>query len=386
MFDLSALFSLTKNGKINAAKTLIKITDNQLNDALFIEYVISLENFINLFISGRQPEAFQYISNIDKLLSFSNDDSLKFFLNTLLNFSEGLRRLLAGDVWKAASLFDDGSKDIERMSFFIPEFKKFGLTYKALAKIAIVRIHINAGNIESAENISGEVNEIYDEMLKTLDIKKESDMSGFAEVFASKLELTIFFTTYDYLVYDFDSMKNRLDKARVYKEELLKYTNKIQDGPIKSLFFASIKIHSVYEIFYDLSKKIIISREPFNKKDNKKLINVGKFLLDAKDLSVNSGIRGQGYLAMINQLISIHKNLCLAGKISKKDFGRFSGTISVLAFTLLFVMIQIFIKPSEQLQVVYLVSEIMLSLIVGFGYGALKFQPLLKLLSGNNKE
>jgi len=384
MFDLNNLFTLVKRNEIGKARELIKIKDDKITDSQFIDYIISLEKFIKLFVSGRQPEAFQYVSNIDQLLSFSNDDGLKYFLNTLLNFSEGLRRLLAGDVWKAESLLDIGSKDMERMSFFVPEFKKFGLNYKAVAKIATVRIYLNAGDIETAKRVSGEVNDIYDELLKTLDANIESDLSGFAEVFAAKLELSNLFTSLDYILYDLESMKNRLDNATVYKRELEKYKSQLKDGPIKLLIMASINIHSIFLEFYKLTRKILVLREPFDKSDIKELSEIQKTLFDTKELTINAGLRGQGYLYMVNQLIAIRNNLYSLGKISKKDFGRFSGMISGIAFLIFLIIVQLFIQPSAQLQFVYIFSVLILSLIVGFGYGALKFQPLLKLLSKNN--
>jgi hypothetical protein len=69
------------------------------------------------------------------------------------------------------------------------------------------------------------------------------------------------------------------------------------------------------------------------------------------------------------------------GKVQKNDFGRMSGLIALSALILQVIIFHLTIRPTGNAAISFFLGEIVVSLIAGYGYEALKFKPLLKIYS-----
>ena len=69
------------------------------------------------------------------------------------------------------------------------------------------------------------------------------------------------------------------------------------------------------------------------------------------------------------------------GEAATQDFGRFSGIVSFASLVILILILYVTVKPSGYTGVLYYFGALIISLITGFGFGALKFKPLLKIFS-----
>ena len=76
---------------------------------------------------------------------------------------------------------------------------------------------------------------------------------------------------------------------------------------------------------------------------------------------------------MIEQLLHIGQ------KAGKKDFGRFGGMVSLVGILVLHFAVHFTVQPTGLQAIWYFLGEVIVGLVVGFGYGALKFKPLLSL-------
>ncbi len=83
---------------------------------------------------------------------------------------------------------------------------------------------------------------------------------------------------------------------------------------------------------------------------------------------------------------NLQQNLLQIGKTATQDFGRFNGVVSLSAFISLYLLAHFTLRPARYQGAPSFVGALILSLIVGFGYGALRFRPLLKLFADAMRE
>jgi hypothetical protein len=378
---LNAAFDLAKNHDIDGARAALDVPDEFTDDQL-VEALIGLDKGIDLYRNQKQIEALGCFKNAMPIVEASDDEEAKFVIPMLCRFAEGLSALFGGNAVLAGELLNIGSNDIERMSFFVPELKAASFSYKALSLIALARSHLNAADIPAAEKVFGEVREVHDELLKHLDPADDGDSIGFAEVYGTRLELVfLYIIGIDLPSLNLSKWKERLKISKSDKELLEQYIDKIPKGQIQTLLSLYPDIFSVLEDLQRSLEIATIKRRPFNKDEVNALVDVDKKLISARQLVQKSGKRGQGLLFQIDQLSRLQQNILLIAKAATQGFGRFSGLLSFASFVLLIVIMHFTVNPVGYAGTLYYFGALMLSLIVGFGFGALKFQPLLKLFS-----
>lgn len=347
--------------------------------------MVSLEQGLSLFIEGRQPEAIKHFQIAVPFIKKSIDEESKIFISIFASFSEGVSRLLSGDAHGAFPLLNISSDSIKCLSSFMPHLEKMAIGFKAAAYVALGRSKMNAGDITSAESSFGKAYDQYEQLLALLDPKKESDFVGFVEVYASRIEVAIVFAFLDLQALDLDDMEQRLNSV---KEDILKlkyFIEKIQAGPIQKVAGGILILHSVLKDLHSLEKDLIVSRSSLSRGRIEKFQRVTQELFKAKGMAEKAGERGSGVLYTIAQLGRIRRNLLNVAKIGVEDFGRFGGIITFVTFILLQFVFHFTIQPSGVMAISYPFLSLIISLIAGFGYSAIRFIPLLKLYARARK-
>ncbi len=375
-----ALKSL-KEKDILTSKNLMGINSDQLDDRDFVEAMRSLENGLTLLAKGHHPQASEPLRKALPILNLSSNEEMKFLVSIMADFSDGISKLFAGDAHSAATLLNLSTEAIERLTFFIPGFEKVALSCKAASQIAVSRTLLNSGNLPEAEAIFGKVEIIYRELRELLDESNKDDIPFLAETLSSKIEFSILLMSFDLTVLDFDSMKNRLDAAKTNYTELLKILPNFADTPIKTVLEVICILFSVYKVLAEIGNKIICERKPLTIKDIEKLIEVDKKLFEAHQKANISGERGRPLIFSISQLNKLQERFLEIGKIKKKDFGKYGGFISLGALIIQVLIVHFTIHPAGTEALLFFLGEIIVSLIVGFGFEAIKFKPLLSLYS-----
>lgn len=182
-------------------------------------------------------------------------------------------------------------------------------------------------------------------------------------------------------VLDFDSIDCRLESTKKYHNELLSILPTLSQNPIKSVLEIDFTLYGIFEIFSTIGRRIIIERMPLTKKEIEELSHADKKLFEVRQKASDAGERGKGYLYTINQLSRLHERFLAIGKIQKKDFGRMSGVVSLFAFVIQVLLVHFTIHPTEDIVLPIILGEIIIALIAGYGYEAIRFKPLLGLYS-----
>ena len=379
--SLETALALARKHDIHGARIALSIseefTDNQL-----IEALIGLDKGIELFLNQRHMAALEHFQRALPIVEACDDEEAKFIISILSRFAEGLSALFSGNAHSATELLNVSSEAVERISFFMPEFKIASFSYKAASLIALARSHLNAADIASAEKVFCEVRNVHDELLKRLDPGEDEHALAFAEVYGTRLELAfLFIIMMDLPSLDLSMWKKRLEISRSDMESLKKFIDKIPKGQIQILLSQYPIIFSVLEKLHSSLEMATLKRRPFNKDEVKALVNVDTELFNSRQLIQKCGERGRGLLIEIDQLRRLQQNILQIGKAATQDFGRFSGLMSFASFILLIVIMHFTVKPTGYLGALYYFGALILSLVVGFGYGALRFQPLLKIFA-----
>ncbi|SDU66857.1 hypothetical protein [Desulfobacula phenolica] len=370
-----------KAGDILGARSSIgiseKFADNEVIDSL-----IGLDKALYLFRNQKHLEANEYFQKAAPLIKTCKDQDSKLIILTMSNFAEGLAALFNGNAHLAANLLNVSSAVIDKMSFYIPEFKLIALSYKAASLIALSRASLNASDIASAENIMGKAKDVHDELLKNLDPDIDKHAIGFAEVYGTRCEIAFqFIAMIDLPSLDLIEWHNRLQHSRKDVELLKNYLSDIQEGPIQRLMSLYPSLYTIFDQLHHSVEIITLKKRPFRKEEVETLVNIDKELFKTRQIILKCGDRGKGLIFIIDQLVRLQKNLLKHGASVTRDFGKFSGIVSFVSMIILIFVLHITVGFSGYTGVLYFFGVIIISLIAGFGFGALRFRPLLKIFS-----
>lgn len=370
-----------KLGDTKKARQVLGIRDEQITDKQIMESLISFQQGYDLITSGQHSKAFVPLKKSLFLIEKSNDPEARFIVNLLTDFAEGIAKLFSGDAVGAYNQLNISAEAFEKVSFFLPNFVKYALSTKAAAHVALARQNINIGDLEKAESLTGAISQIYSDLIPRLDENNGEDLILFAEANGTQLEVFILFSTIDLSAIDFDSAEKRLNAANQFYEKSKFYLPKLKDTPIKLVFEIDLIIYNALKSIVKIGKSIIYEKAYLDEEEIRELREVDVDLFKARTLAHKAQERGRGYFYTINQLSRFQERLLMIGKIQKKDIISISGAISLASFLLLLFSVHFTIRPSGYEAIPYFLGEIIISLVVGFGYGALKFIPLIRLVS-----
>lgn len=378
---IDSAISCAKVGDVRGARIAIGLSGNITDDEV-IDALIELEKAFDLFRNQKHIEAHQYFQKTLPLLEASDDEEAKHMISTLSRFAEGLSALFSGNAHLATELLNVSSDAIEKISFFFPEFKIASFSYKAASLIALSRTYINAADITSAEKAIGEARNVHDELLKHLDPINNDHALAFSEVYGTRCEVAFsFIASMDLPSLDLDKWKKRLENSKNDIELLKQFINKVPKGPIQNLLSQFPILFSAFEQLHQSLEIVTLKRRPFKKEEIKNLVNVDETLFRARQVILKCGERGRGLLFIIDQLTRLQQNMLRYGEAATQDFGRFSGIVSFVSLVILILILYVTVKPSGYTGVLYYFGALIISLITGFGFGALRFKPLLKIFS-----
>lgn len=376
--DLQVALKLVRNSDIGGARATLGIPD-QFTDNEILESMVALDKGMKLFVGQKPIDSLPYLQKALPVILASNNDEGKLIVPVFCQYAEGLTALFQGNAHAAVELLNVSSDSVEKISFFVPDFKIVSYSYKATSLIALARTHMNASDMPAAEKVFGQVRDVHDELLKCLDPDDDSHAMGFTEVYGTRVELVFqFIMMVDLPALDLTMWKRRLDMSRTDQESLRLNVERTPEGRIHSLASQYPLILAALSTLRDSLEIVIHRKRGFTKEEVMALAQVENDIYSVQQITRQLGERGQGILYQLDTLRRLQKNVLVMGKEFTKDFGRFSGFVSLGAYIILIILMYFTISP---IGVLHNFGALILALIVGFGYGALRFRPLLQLFS-----
>jgi hypothetical protein len=372
---------LLKAGQLKEIRSLLGLSPDLVTDNILRDTIIALEQGLSLFVKNRQPEARQYLSKALPILKKSTNAEIKLFAYIVTDLAEGISRLLNGDADGALKHLELTSQIVEKLSFFVPGMKKTVISCKALCYTALARKAVNAGNIDDTKLWFGKMYDQYRQLEALLNPEDPVDITAYSEIYASRLEVANFLASQDLYVLNLEDMERQLHSVADDVTKLSGLVNKIQPGPIQDITKGFLFLNLILNDLHALANRIVLNRASIGKAEIEKFQKTGQNLFEAEELAQRAGERGVGLLAAIKYLKKLHKNLLLAGKVRKRDFIIPEGIVFLSTLIILIILIHFTVRPSGQVALLFFLGEFIVSLIVAFGYGALRFKSLLKLYS-----
>ena len=188
-------------------------------------------------------------------------------------------------------------------------------------------------------------------------------------------------TVLDLNILNFDFAEKRIVTGEKLHADLINLLPKHKDVVGKIVIELDCSLYSSIKTIIKLAKKVIYEKSFLQEAEIAELKEVDDNLFKARALAYKAKERGKGYLFNINQLTQFQERLLILGKIKKRDFINISGLVSLFAFIILLFSVHLTFHPSGEGAIFYFIGEIIISIIIGFGYGALRFIPLIRLLT-----
>jgi hypothetical protein len=376
------VFDLVRNGQVTALRTRLGVPTDVASDQILVDGIIALEQGIALFVASRPSEALPHLRKALPIVQSSTDSELKLLMTLLGNLCDGLARLQAGDAHGALPFLDRGSEVLERMSFYVPGLKKLAISARATCFVTLAKAHLNHGDIAAAELWLGRTRDQYRQLLTLLNPADPADSSSFSEVYGSSVETAVLFATLDLYALDFDAMRRRLTAAESDASQLASIIEKTRPDPVQDIQKTLLVLFHTLWHFHDLARRVISDRLPIRAAEVEKSRLIQQGLFEATNLASQAGAQGAGLGGSLQTLRRLHGNLLAAGRASIEDFGRFNGIVTACCLILLVVVVQVAAHPSGIAFIPVFLGEIIVALVAGYGYNAVRFHRLLKLYAG----
>lgn len=383
-FTLGKSLDLFNDGKIQESKQTFGISNSLMSVDEFITHFTSIDTGLKLISKHRIIEAIPHLETGKKLIEISNDAEAKFVISILIEFGHGLKHLHSGDPYLAHQIFERVSAASKKMSVFDIYIKRFALSAEAASCIALSRIYMSSGNIDEVKRWQSEAEFVYEEYKEILNDDEPDDIPAFIEIYSYQIEIACFWIYMDLQVVDFENVNRVINSSQ---NNYLKLKTLIESQDIKNVDKISIALMNVYECFIEISQiyeDIVYKQKRINKIAILNLKSTTSKLYETKELLLKCGLRGQGLIWFVKQMESLTNNLMKINYSFKKDFGLHSGLITGLSFIIISLFMKIFLNVTD-FTLAHFGCIFLLSLIIGFGIGAIKFVPLIKIYNDTLK-
>ena len=254
------------------------------------------------------------------------------------------------------------------------------LASKVAAYIAMSRTCIAASDIIGSVRYYGECERTLIELEKECDIDDEDDIDIFVLIYGTPIEISSALSLLHLQTLDTTTAKERISQINEKLDLLKSIIPRMQPTSTKDMAESIVLIGQSLKIVIEKSEKIFYQNtKNINQDDITDLASQIPVFSRVEYLSKRAGERGSGYLFIAEQTKAFCKNLLNFHKINREYISQYSGIISFLSFITLMLIVEIFINPSESYGLLYFFGALILALIVGFGFAAVKFIPLLRL-------
>ena len=372
---ISQSIELYKQKKITEARLLLNIPDSKLNLKDFVSQITDIDTGFKLLSKHRIIEAAIHFKKGYNLIELSSDSEAKFVITLLIEYAYGIQALHNGNPYDALHTFEKISTTARELSFLDSTLERFALSSKAAACIALSKIYMGSGNYDEVRRWQSEAEIVYEELHELLDDKNPNDNGYFIEIYSFKIEVATFWIYANLQILNIEEVKriicSRSDTFTRFKKYIQQQTREIDNMAlvIKDIFNCYIELSTVFE-------DTIYKQKMMTKENVTRLKSITKSISEIKELLSKCGQRGLNFSWFIKNLEDLSQNILTLNYKYKKNFGTLSGLITGTAFIIIVFILKLLFNL--EINNTNLISILIFSLIIGFGYGALRFLPLIK--------
>lgn len=366
-------------GETPRARQILGILPSRMSDAALLDCMVAIDQALDLLREQRHPEANERLQHIRPLIDATDNKDLRDTLITYTHLTEDVTRLLRGDAAGAVEHLQALATEFERITFFAPRMAKVASATRAWAYIALSRAAMSAGDLNAAEDHFRTVRTEQDRLMTLLDPDDPADLPGIVEIRATRVEMAAALVMLDLQVLDLDSAEARIGGTKPDADALQPLVARLPENALQFMASAVLRILQAITDLAAIERELLFERRPTSRQRLNRFQSVAHNLVESVQLASRAGQRGAGYLSMLRQLDRLRAGLLNADRIRRQDFGRYAGLVSVAALVIVLAAIRLTVNPSGIAAVGFFIGALIVALVAGFGYGALRFAPLLQL-------
>lgn len=368
---------LIRQGKIKDAKVRLSVPDVALEDQDFCNQLIELEHGFRLWRSQRHGEAAPHFAQATKLISVIVNHETKAILQFISSTSHGIFALNTGDTTTALKNLEAANSYVKPLTVNHPDFILLSWGVQSAAYASLAQFHASRGEFGNVEKIYGRISVLYSDIKGYLERHEIKEPEPYAEIYGVLLEFHLVISYHEIMLLNFQNAKMRLNSAKNDATKFREYLEKLGDNAFKTVCESISILYDIFIILCDASEHLMEQKNEPTKELIASLENLPDMFFQAKDAALKSGPRAENLVNYIRNLQIYSDGITRMAKPRKKPAIEIGSIIFLLSFIILVTFTQYVIQPSDSTMIIYLVSIFFVSLIGGFGYGALRFLPLL---------
>ncbi len=377
---LDSAFELVRKKEYVEAKAILSLPD-ELSGTELDSMTKSLSKGFELVIDGMLIEALKHLNDGWDILRCSTDTELVLFVRRDIEYYEGLLLLSKGEANRAIDIFERSADEIEDLAIQYPDLVPLAIYRRAIVYIAEGRAAMSSYDIDLAESKLGQALNQIEKFEESIDVNDPDYHMNMAEIYDFRVGFQTIFASYNLSLLNLDNAEARLNLVQPYISPMEELLTKIKSGSIKYLYEVDLLFYRTVCDLHTIYKHMIVERSPLNEDLIDKFTVVRDNLEKARELAIKAGTRGKMLVRSIESLQILRNNLFASAKPHRGEFGRFSGLISLISIIALLIIIHLTIQPAGVNATVIFLGAMIVSLVVGFGYGAIRFSSLLSIYS-----
>lgn len=362
------------------ARQILGLATDEPSDAALLESALALRDACKEFDQGHAPEASKLFPRAEAIPRLTSSQSLALAIRTLEQFVAGTA-LAPDDPAGAIRLLTELAEQIRTEAFFSDDFRGIAQA----TEIAILRIAARAAlrkhEVTTYELAVGKLRGLIDRQIA----ETGNEPVWLLNVIRAQIEVDFAVQRglLDLDELDVESMRQHLDLGRAYADGMEPLLTGIP--PESSQLAEPARItRELYRLIDILTSKLevaLVQGARFDKKQLQALRTLRDDLIRLRGRVGKLGEVAKAWVPLLDRLEHLATRVVSIGAPRNEDFGRFSGLVTGGAFVVLSIVIFTVARPEQGAAPLVLVILLVPSAIIGFGYGALKFLPLFKIVT-----
>jgi hypothetical protein len=378
--DLDHALQAARNGDLTAARALLEVPESDLSDPELLAALNHLNQAMRLGPFGDRPvEADQAFDRADPVLR--GEASLSRFLRTVARFYKGASLLHQGDGHGATRLLQESAEELQQFAFTSPELERLAHRAQIAFFVAELRRSLNGNDMPAARAWMDRVTDAQERLLATLDPEDDTDADAYLEIYGTALEFSTSLAFLEVQAFSFDTAARLLRQGSDAARQTPDLLSRRPSGTLPSLVAALLHMRTALEKIVPAARRITSGRSPSGRETLSDLEEALDEIHESQGHARAGLEQGKGYVSMAERLKTLCVNLIESGRVRKGDWGRVGGPIAAIVFGVLVVLVATVAKPTGLNAGLLYSSCLVVALVAGFGFGALRFRPLLQMQS-----
>ncbi len=343
--------------------------------------MIALAHALECLAAGRMAEAAPHLDRAGDFIGKSSSPFVCGGFALLGLVAHAMLALSLGDAFGAFRCFALVHQHMERISFGSREERKVMLTLGQPMAVSVARALLNNGDIVGFLNVRARLRSDQEELLALLDTEIPDDVNVRIVTLATRLELTVGASLVALTGLDIENAIELAANAKTDEQLLAPVHASHTALATRSIAESDLLISECLRALCGVVDHVVRRRSVLGGPETAELAGLRAKLRKAIEVAQSAGEGGAGTARQARGLLEYTDRLERIGLGTRADFGRLAGFVALASFSGL--TVAGFLSGCRGITAVaYISASLVISLVAGFGFGAIRFWPLVRAALG----